>query len=138
MKRIFIVPLLAAAAACNSGGGGNEAAGVAPKTENASSTARAELPPCPFQQTQGWAASVEDGRMLVTGEVDLQMAGFKPTLTPREAGGGVAAFDLALKAEPNAAVTAKVRYERGGSPRYSRVEIWCGGERVATTGVVNI
>ena len=105
---------------------------------NAAETANAAeapaLPACPFRDTGGWAGSVEGGRLLVTGTVDLQMAGFRPTLTPREGGG--AAFDLALVPEPQAAVTSEVRYEASGGISSRRGEIWCGDEKIADFEIV--
>lgn len=128
-------------AACDSGSdeaaGENTAAGT--NTAATATAEKAKLPPCPFRETQGWKGSVEGGRLLVTGTLDVQMAGMKPVLTPRaDAAPGVAAFDLALAPEANAAVTDLARYERQGSPRYSAGEIWCGGERIAQFDVVNL
>jgi hypothetical protein len=109
------------------------AANVADTTDAAEAPA---LAACPFRETGGWAGSVEGGRLLVTGTVDLQMAGFRPTLTPRE--GGAAAFDLALVPEPQAAVTGEVRYEASGGIASRRGEIWCGGEKIADFDVVMV
>jgi hypothetical protein len=102
--------------------------------EAASAAAAPALPDCPFHQTGDWAGSVEGGRLLVTGTVDLQMAGFRPVLTPREGAG--AAFDLALVPEPQAAVTNEVRYE--GAPASGAGEIWCGGEKIADFDIVRV
>ena len=103
--------------------------------EPASAGEPASLAACPFRQTRGWAGSVEGGRLLVTGTVDLQMAGFRPTLTPREGAG--AAFDLTLVPEPQAAVTDQVRYEASGGAA-SGGEIWCGGAKIADFEVVRV
>ena len=139
MKRF--APSLALALALSLGACGADPA-PPPATEQAETNAgegaaaaeRAELPACPFRQTGDWAGSVEGGRLLVTGTVDLQMAGFKPQLTRREGGG--AAFDLALVPEPQAAVTSEVRYE--GAPASGGGEIWCGGEKIAEFGIVQV
>jgi hypothetical protein len=134
--------LLLCLAACDSGDRS------APAAENAAEPADREeaanaagggglLPPCPFENTERWAGSVEGGRLLVTGNVDLQMAGFRPALSERpEAAPGTIALDLALTPEPNAAVTDLARYERRGAPAYRRGEIWCGGERIADFDIV--
>ena len=113
----------------------NDMAATSTEVANAA-TAEPALPPCPFSNTSGWAGSVEGGRLLVTGEVDLQMAGFEPTLTPRSAAPGVTAFDLALTPEAGAAVTDQVRHEQPGSAAHRRGEVWCGGERVASFNIV--
>ena len=90
------------------------------------------LPDCPFRRTHDWVGSVEGGHVRVNGYVDLQMAGFRPELTPRpNAAGGTLALDLALVPAANAPVEDHVRYERRGAPAYRRAEIWCGGERIA-------
>jgi hypothetical protein len=114
---------------------GNEAAASdAAAVQAEAETAAAEtprLPPCPFRTTSGWSASWEAGRLLVVGQVDLQMAGFKADLSQRSGGGAnVLALDLALKPEAGAAVNNRVRFERSGAPAYARTEIWCGGERI--------
>jgi hypothetical protein len=109
-----------------------EAAGNAAGTEAANESASAAasaLAGCPFRATTGWNGSIEGGQLLVNGRVDLQMAGFRPTLTPQGGGGDTLRLDLTLAPEPQAAVTDRVRYE--GSGRYRRGEIWCGGERIA-------
>ena len=115
----------------------NEAA-TTNETVSAAGTEKA-LPPCPFRNTGEWRGSNEGGRLLVTGTVDLQMAGMKPALTERsDSPPGTIAFDLAITPETGAAVTPEVRYEKSGSPRYARGEIHCGGERIATFDMVNI
>jgi hypothetical protein len=123
-------------AACGSGDGGeaNEAAadnGVVA----AAPEAKAKLPPCPFRQTQ-WVGSVEGGRLLVTGELDLQMAGFEPQLTERSSNPPVIALDLALVPKAGAAVNGNVRYEKSGSPTYRRGEVYCGGEKLADFAMI--
>ena len=99
--------------------------------------AKAELPPCPFQTIHELRGSIEGGRLLVTGRVDLMMAGFKPQLTPRP-GGSAVTLDLALVAEPQAGVSDVLRYERSGVPSSPRGEIYCGGERLATFDIINV
>ena len=150
MKRIWWTAAAALAlAACGTDGGGsgdaaaNEAANAAASGDDApaanaaaGNTAAAAsgaptLGACPFHSTSGWNGSIERGRLLVSGQVDLQMAGFKPTLAERPGGGGTLALDLTLAPEPQAAVTPYVRFERSGGPGYRRGEIWCGGERIA-------
>jgi hypothetical protein len=134
--------LLLCLAACDSGGGGvpaaeNAAEVAADRAATANAAGAALLPPCPFENTQRWAGSIEGGRLLVTGNVDLQMAGFRPALSERpDAAPGTIALDLALTPEPNAAVTDLARYERRGAPAYRRGEIWCGGERIAGFDIV--
>ena len=134
MRRLAGPAILAIAlslAAC-----GSETAPPAANTAETADTAEpAALAACPFRETRGWAASVEGGRLLVTGMVDLQMAGFRPTLTPREGGG--TAFDLTLAPEPQAAVTNQVRYEGAGTSA-SRGEIWCGGNKLADFAIVHV
>lgn len=98
--------------------------------------AKAELPPCPFQEIHDLKGSIEGGRLLVTGRVDLMMAGFRPQLTPRDAGSGTLALDLALVPEANAGVSDVLRYVRTGVAAYPRGEIWCGGERLATFDMI--
>ena len=120
------------------GGGDREAAPdpPAPVTNAAGSevaeTARAapSMGDCPFRDTSEWVGSVESGRVLVNGRVDLMMAGFRPELSRRPgAPAGTLALDLALAPDPQAAVNDRARYEAAGS--YRRGEIWCGGERIA-------
>jgi hypothetical protein len=98
--------------------------------------AKTKLPPCPFQEIHELKGSIEGGRLLVTGRVDLMMAGFKPQLTERPNGGGVLALDLALIPESQASVSDVLRYERSGVARYPRGEIWCGGQRLATFDMI--
>lgn len=126
--------------ACGGSGAGNQSAVAENEAGAAANTAetRAALPACPFLETTDWAGSIEAGRLLVTGSVDLQMAGFRPALTERAAGSGTLALDLALAPEPNAPVTDLARYERRGAPAYQRGEIWCGGERIAEFDIVNV
>ena len=121
------------------------ACGSQPATEHADETAapatnrveaKAELPPCPFQEIHDLKGSIEGGRLLVTGRVDLMMAGFRPQLTPRDAGAGTLALDLALVPEANAGVSDVLRYERTGVAAYPRGEIWCGGDRLATFDMI--
>ena len=129
-------------AACDGGGtaaGDNETAGnaaaantTAAGADTAQADGRADLPACPFRRTREWIGSVEGGRVLVNGSVDLQMAGFRPALSERPgAPAGTLALDLALVPEPNAPVADRARYERRGVPAFRRGEIWCGGERIA-------
>lgn len=135
-------------AACDAGDGSNEAAaGATTAGENMTASERPEtaaatapaMPSCPFRRTEGWGGAIENGRLVVNGVVDLQMAGFRPALTERpDAGAGTLALDLALAPEPNAAVTDRVRYERAGARGYRRGEIWCGGERIAAFDIVTI
>ena len=123
-------------AAANGAASANEAAAAASPVGASGATA---LAGCPFQETSDWAGSVEGGRMLVTGTVDLQMAGFRPELTERAAApAGTIAFDLALAPEPNAAVTDQVRFERAGGGGYRRGEIWCGGRPIAGFDIVHV
>lgn len=140
--RIGAAALSLGLASCGSGGSGSDGAGNASGGEAANRTASADkpqLPPCPFRETQGWKGSNEGGRLLVTGTVDVQMAGMKPVLSPHAgAAPGVAAFDLALVPEANAAVSDLARYEQSGAPRSSAGEIWCGGERIARFDMINL
>ena len=142
-SRVWIAVAAAAFFVAGCGAGGDDAA---QEPDNVSNAAQAEakaagtpaLARCPFRETSDWAASSEGGRVLVTGQVDLQMAGFRPTLTERSSGGGTLALDLALVPEPNAAVTERVRYESGGGGGLRRVEIWCGDERIEAVDTVVI
>jgi hypothetical protein len=148
MRAVTAMLLALGIAACDNGGGAsseaqgnavtaastNEAAPAEPQSTAAAQSAK----PCLFRDTRNWKGSIEGGRLLVTGTLDLQMAGMKPELTERSAGGGTIALDLALTPEAGAAVTDQARYERQGSPRYSAGEIWCGGERIARFDMVNI
>jgi hypothetical protein len=124
-------------AACGPGGGqsgSNDRAGNGSGTNGGEAKKAAAkspvLPPCPFRNTS-WKGSIEGGRLLVTGTVDLQMAGFKPQLSVRSAAPPVLSLDLALAPAAGEPVTEKARYEKSGSPAYRRGEIWCGGERIA-------
>ncbi len=116
------------------------ACGSQPQAEEANETnatsanqveAKAALPSCPFQEVKELKGSIEGGRLLVTGRVDLMMAGFRPQLTPRPGSSGTLALDLALVPKANAGVSDELRYKRTGVPPYPRGEIWCGGERLA-------
>ena len=133
--------------ACGGDAGGNRsAAPAANEAAAANASAGAEtaaaqpaVPACPFRRTQEWIGSVEGGRVLVTGTVDLQMAGFRPALTERPgAAAGTLALDLALTPEPNAPVTDLARYERRGAPSYRRGEVWCGGQRIAAFDMIHV
>jgi predicted small lipoprotein YifL len=139
--RPYILVFAFALAACGGEPAAPPAADENAAAQNAAAgvetTDPAALPACPFRETRNWAGSVEGGRLLVTGNVDLQMAGFRPALTPHAgAAPGVAALDLTLVPEPQAAVTDQVRYEQARSPAYGRGEIWCGGDRIAEFDVV--
>ena len=132
-----------ALAGCGSGNDEEKAAGAnavaAAANEAETADGGAAMPACPFRDTSQWAGSTEGGRLLVTGQVDLQMAGFRPALTERPgAAPGTLALDLALAPEPTAPVTDVARYERSGGPGYGRGEIWCGGERIAQFDMVNV
>ena len=119
--------------------GANAAAAAANAAEPAGADGGAAMPACPFRDTTEWAGSTEGGRLLVTGRVDLQMAGFRPALTERPgAAPGTLALDLALAPEPTAPVADVARYERRGAPRYGRGEIWCGGGRIAQFDMVHV
>ena len=113
--------------------GANAAAATSNQSAEAErNAAGGGLPDCPFRRTHDWIGSVEAGHVRVNGYVDLQMAGFRPELTPRPgAAAGAIALDLALVPAPNAPVEDQVSYERRGAPSYRRAEIWCGGERIA-------
>ncbi len=148
-RLVAIGSLFLALAACGSRGGGEgdveiandgaTAPETAPETANAAAGDAAALPPCPFRKTSDWKGSIEGGRLLVTGMVDLQMAGFKPQLTPRPgAAPGVLAYDLALVPAAGEPVTDKVRLEKPGTARHSAGEIYCGGERLARFDIVNL
>jgi hypothetical protein len=133
--RLALMALALALAACTAEPPPAANDSEANAAEAAEAAEPASLPSCPFRSTGGWAGSVEGGRLLVTGTVDLQMAGFRPTLTPREGAG--TAFDLALVPEAQAAVTDRVRYE--GAPLGGAAgEIWCGGEKIADFDIVRI
>lgn len=131
--RLAALALGLCVASCGSGDEGsvaNEATAANEAVVAEGAATEAKLPPCPFRETQ-WVGSVERGRLLVTGELDLQMAGFEPRLTERSSNPPVIALDLALVPSAGAAVTGNVRYERSGSPTYRRGEIYCGGEKLA-------
>lgn len=133
----WIAAALLALAGCGDGGAPEAEAPV----ENAATEAPAEqasLPDCPFRETGDWTGSIEGGRLLITGTVDLQMAGFRPALTERESSGGVVALDLALAPEPQAAVTDQARYERNGAAPARFGEIWCGGKRIARFDIIQV
>lgn len=109
----------------------NAAAAEAPAAE------KAELPACPFKKTSNWVASLERGKVLVNGTVDLMMAGFKPQLMPRAgAARGVLALELSLVPETGAVVNSNARYEQTGVPPYKRLEVWCGGEQIAGVNMI--
>lgn len=139
MKRISAAMALALlVSAC---GGGEETATNAAEAVAANQAIAADepepaLPPCPFQQTSDWHASITNGELLVNGKVDLLMAGFKPTLTPRQGSSGAFAFDLALVPETGAAVEDQVRYQADVADRHRRAEIWCGGDKIEDIDVV--
>lgn len=141
-RHLGLAAFLLCLAACESGEvpqANNEATGPASNEATTNAAGGNLLPPCPFENTRGWAGSIEGGRLLVTGNVDLQMAGFRPSLTEREGGApGTLALDLTLAPEPNAAVTDLARYERIGVRGYGRGEIWCGDARLATFDIVNV
>ena len=137
-KFAMIAALALGLAGC---GGADEAATNASEAAPANGAvataeAKPELPPCPFQETSDWHASITGGKLLVNGQVDLLMAGFKPTLTPRQGSSGAFAFDLALVPETGAAVADRARYEASVAERHRRTEIWCGGEKIADIDVV--
>ena len=134
MRRSLVSGCLAlclALAACDAGAPANDAAvdQAAPANET-KVAAKAELPSCPFHKTGDWYGWVENGKLTVGGQVDVQMAGFKPTLTVRSSSPPTVAFDLALVQEPGAAVSDRIEYEKTGSPAYSKAEIWCGDEMI--------
>ena len=133
--RLAALALALALAACGSGTPSVDDSAAANAVQTTAAAEAPALAACPFRDTGSWAGSVEGGRLLVTGTVDLQMAGFRPTLTPRP-GEGAAAFDLALVPEPQAAVTSEVRYEASGGVASRRGEIWCGGDKIADFDVV--
>lgn len=145
-------------AACGPGGGeagnaqdpGNEAeagasaaAGPAVGNEsvaaagNATAAVGPGLPGCPFRQTTNWVGSIEGGKLLVNGSVDLLMGGFKPQLTERAGSAPpVLRLDLALVQGGSTELSNKVRYEKSGSAAYRRGEIYCGGEQVAAFDMI--
>ena len=129
--------------ACGSGGGerapdgANEAAAANAAAANESAAAEPGAAACPFRRTREWVGSVERGHVRINGYVDVQMAGFRPTLTERPgAAPGTIALDLALVPAPGEPVSDHARYERRGAPAYRRAEIWCGGERIAGVDMI--
>jgi hypothetical protein len=137
-SRFVLAGLSMALAGCGGEAPSNESA-AAPAAQAANeASAEPSLPSCPFRSTANWRGSVEGGRLLVTGQVDLMMAGFRPELSPRSGASGVLALELRLAPDPTAAVNDQVRYERSGSPSYRQGQIWCGGERIATFEVINV
>ena len=144
MRRTFSlmsVALCLALSAC--GGGSNAPANEAAANEAAAGNETADanaagtsLPDCPFRETSDWVGSLEGGRLLVTGTVDLQMAGFTPALTIRSSAPPTVALDLALKPDPTAAVSPEARYESTGHSGARTIEIWCGGERIQSVDVI--
>ena len=108
----------------------NESANAAAaEPELNSAETRAVAAACPFRRTRDWVGSVERGHVRINGTVDVQMAGFRPTLTERSgAGGGALALDLAFAPAPGEPISDHVRFERLGAPPYRQAEIWCGGE----------
>jgi hypothetical protein len=127
--------------ACNSGGGDADGSVSNMAAYNQTAVARAEKPvakfgACPFGTTSDWHGTVEHGRLLVDGKVDVLMAGMKPQLTRRASSPGTSAFDLALVSDPTASVTDTVRYEATGAPRTARGEIYCGGKKIAGFNMV--
>ena len=136
--RLFFATAIAALAlaACGSQPAANDSAASADSAAANQSKAKAELPTCPFKAIQDLRGSITGGTVLVTGRVDLMMAGFKPQLTPRPGGSGALLLDLALVPEANAGVSDVLRYEAGGSPGYRRGEVWCGGRRLASFDII--
>lgn len=124
----LIASLVLPLGACNTETTGEEASNVLVSAKAEPPTA--QLPQCPFEKVHDLKGSIEGGRLLVTGRVDLMMAGFKPQLSERSAGSGVLALNLALVPEAQAAVSDTLRYERSGVANYPRGEIWCGGQRL--------
>ncbi len=135
--RWTLVVMLGALAACGSqpSSDASEQANAA-TTNQAEAKAKAELPPCPFEEIHDLKGSIEGGRLLVTGRVDLMMAGFRPQLTPRESSSGAYALDLSLVPEADAGVSDVLRFERQGVGRYPRGEVWCGGDRLQTFDMI--
>ncbi|GAA4828016.1 hypothetical protein GCM10023232_28100 [Sphingosinicella ginsenosidimutans] len=125
------------AAGGNGAPAGNRAAAAAASLDG--STVAPALPPCPFERTREWIGAIENGRLNVTGRVDLQMAGFRPTLTERRASGpGTIAFDLTLSPAAGAAVTDVARYQRAGVSPYRTAEVYCGGRRIASIRLIQV
>ena|SRR5690349_3265522 len=131
MRFAVTAGMMIALGACGSPPAREEAKGPEANSATIQAEAKAALPSCPFQEIHDLRGSIESGRLLVTGRVDLMMAGFRPQLTPRNGGPGVLALDLALVPETNAGVSDVLRYERTGVARVPRGEIWCGGRRFA-------
>jgi hypothetical protein len=145
MKRQLVAfVMLLGLAACGGAGGEKSQDAAASDAQAAQERARAardaepKLPSCPFNKTREWMASIRGGRLLVTGTVDLMIAGFKPVLTPREETGGTAAFDLALVGDPTAAVNQYARFEKNGTASYQRVTVYCGGKQIASVPVIHV
>lgn len=149
-RQVGVIALALGLAACNSGGDGAGAENAALANQAATAPAAAgneaaqagagpTLAACPFRKTRDWKASIMGGNLLVNGKVDLMMAGFKPVLTKREAATpGAIALDLALVPERGAAVSNSARYEEKSVPRYSRAEIYCGGERIVEVAMIHV
>jgi hypothetical protein len=113
---------------------GNDTAAAA---GNATAAAGPAFPGCPFRETTNWVGSIEGGKLLVNGNVDLLMGGFKPQLTERAGSAPpVLRLDLALAPGGTTELSNKVRYEKSGSPTYRRGEIYCGGEQVAAFDMI--
>src|SRR5688500_319889 len=110
--RIVATAIALVTVSCGSPPAGNRSVQAGDSTREAK--ARPALPACPFREIKFLRGSIEGGRLLVTGRVDLMMAGFRPQLTPRDGGPGVLALDLALVPEANAGVSDELRYVRTG------------------------
>jgi len=94
-----------------------------------SAETRADVAACPFRRTRDWVGSVERGHVRINGTVDVQMAGFRPTLTERGgSAGGALALDLAFAPAPGEPISDHVRFDRTGAAPHRQAEIWCGGE----------
>lgn len=116
---------------------GNRAAAAVARLDGA--TVAPALPPCPFETTREWIGAIENGRLNVTGRVDLQMAGFRPTLTERRSSGAdTIAFDLTLSPASGAPVTDVARYQRAGVSPYRAAEVYCGGRRIASFNLIQV
>jgi hypothetical protein len=113
---------------------GNDTAAAA---GNATAAAGPGLPGCPFRETTNWVGSIEGGKLLVNGRVDLLMGGFQPQLTERP-GSAPPVLRLALALAPGGTteLSNKVRYEKSRSPAYRRGEIYCGGDQVAAFDMI--
>ena len=132
--------LALALAGCGTGGeeqaaGANAVAAAANEAADAGNDALAALTggdTCPFRQTGDWQGSFEAGRIVVNGNVDLEMGGMRAALTERRgAPAGTLALDLAFAPAPNEPASDLAHYERRGATAYRRAEIWCGAERIA-------